>query len=69
MQRQKRHLPNTPPNGYQIITVGKVRPDDLVWDSLENTWGRPTPVDYRNLGSDVQTFYRVARRNPDKETR
>ena len=48
------------PKGYEIITTGKVRTNDLCF--ADGEWKHPTKTDYKVLGSDVRNYYCVARK-------
>lgn len=54
--------PSCPPDGYVRIADGKVKCDDLVWNSALLKWEHPNSFDCEALGADVIAYFGVARR-------
>lgn len=51
-----------PPEGSHIVTEGRLRPGDLVWNPYDNFWGVPTQNDFEALGREIPFYYAVARK-------
>lgn len=52
----------SPPKGYSVISIGRVRRSDLCFEAGSQTWGHPTLLDYQRLGSRVPSYHCVARK-------
>lgn len=72
------HHPPTVPEGYALVTTGRIRFGDIAYGGDTRTWGSVTPIDRECLGTEVSAYYAVARhvgksprlsrsRHPDNE--
>ncbi|AXH59873.1 hypothetical protein [Pseudomonas amygdali] len=52
----------TPPEGFEIVTEGSLRPGDLAWNPSDETWGKPNKYDFEALGRQIPYYYAVARK-------
>lgn len=59
----------SPPEGFNIVTEGNLRPGDLVWNPYANTWGGPTQGDLEALGRNIPFYYAASRRTPSPHLR
>jgi len=58
-----------PPEGFEIVTEGRLRPGDLVLNPYENSWGGPTKSDIEALGREISFYYGVVRKNSVRRKR
>ena len=54
-------IPPMPP-GYVHVGIAKIRSSDLCWDSDLKTWVHPNREDYNILGSEVEFYDAVCRK-------